>query len=259
MQILQKLITNPANYTQGRHFSDGNAINTIVLHTYGGKGVSLQSWFQKNTTHVSSHYAVRKDGVIEQYVRDQDTAHANGHDWYNAHALSIEFQDDGRPQDATRTDALYEAGSQLIFTLCLKYSIPINDQRVTTHSKVLAEINKSKYCPGALDIPRLINGAKKLMDELEFLRNENFVLNTQQVADKKALADANELIDTLKASTPDTTELEEAKAEIEKLQKEKSEIGEVATQAVAKRDEVLNSLFGKLYLIFNTPKDESIN
>lgn len=179
MNIVQRFITNQANYTAGRHWGDGNAINRIVVHTYGGKGTSLFNWFQTNTARVSAHYAVMKDGLIEQYVRDGDTASANGHGWYNAHAISIEFQDDGNPSDAARTAALYEAGSQLIFDICVKYGIHTDRAHIRTHREVLQEIGKYKECPGGLDVDKLVNRAKEYMNEYQNLKQIVGTLDNQ--------------------------------------------------------------------------------
>lgn len=156
MKIIPRFITR--NFTKGRE-----SISFICLHTYNGKGKSLFNWFNNPGAKVSAHYAVMFDGTIEQYVRDEDTAWAIGHGWANRNSISIEFQDNGNPQDTKRTDALYEAGGWLIAQLMKKHFK--GDPVLYPHNIKLHKEFTSTGCPGRLDFARLIRIAQKILDE----------------------------------------------------------------------------------------------
>src|SRR4051812_29007951 len=64
------------NFTPGRTgFHD---VDTIVIHVMEGSEDAAQSWFENEKSDVSANYGVRKDGVIERYVRETDMAWAQG-------------------------------------------------------------------------------------------------------------------------------------------------------------------------------------
>ena len=181
MNLTKRLITTNV-YSQR-----GNPTH-IVLHTYGGVGRSLYNWFQTNTLGVSSHVGVFKDGNIEQYVEFSRIAgHAGNKDW-NHKSVGIEHQDDAKwANPNTYTAAQYEASSQLVFTLCEKYNIPITRERIVPHNQIVIK----RACPGTLDINRIIKQAKQYMNELIASRAENIKLKTQQAEEvaeyKKAI------------------------------------------------------------------------
>ena len=66
------------NHEKGR---DGNKIEAVVLHIAEGYWQSTIDWFRNPDAKVSSHFVIRKDGVIAECVRIQDTAWTNGWDY----------------------------------------------------------------------------------------------------------------------------------------------------------------------------------
>lgn len=178
MEIVSKYIDK--NFTHGRN---GNIITGIVMHTYGGKGGSLYNWFNNRNAKVSAHYAVLKDGTIEKYVRDVDTAWHAGTANDNVQTIGIEHQDDGDYFNSeTYTARQIEASSQLVAELCRKYKIPCRNavHGIRKHN----EIVKNRACPGALPFDKIINNAAHILS----LETDNlykvFELNKQLAAFK---------------------------------------------------------------------------
>ena len=59
------------NYAAGRR---GWTPEAIVIHVMDGSLSGTDSWFNNPASGVSAHYGVGKDGVIHQYVQENDTA-----------------------------------------------------------------------------------------------------------------------------------------------------------------------------------------
>jgi N-acetyl-anhydromuramyl-L-alanine amidase AmpD len=192
------------NYTKGR---GGERVRLIVLHTYNGKGRSLYSWFQNNTAGLSAHYAVFLDGDAERYVKHKDMAHHAGSYWANSVSIGIEHQDNGEP-NAPRTDAMYEKSAQLVFELCRAYKLPINRNTIRKHSEMSVT-----GCPGGLDVDRIVNRAKQLMDEL---RRE---INRAEKAEKALEAEKVSHSATKMQLENEEDYSEKLEGEVEKLKK----------------------------------------
>lgn len=144
------------NFTGGRQ---GNSPQFVVMHTYGGAGRSLFNWFNNSSSQVSAHYAIFKDGNNEQYVREEDTAWHAGNWEANLRSIGIEHQDDGNPNDAVRTNELYETSAQLIADIYKRYGWDINNQGlIKPHNEFV-----QKVCPGALDIGRIRNRVYEIL------------------------------------------------------------------------------------------------
>lgn len=168
---IQRLIQR--NYTATRK---GYSIKRIVLHTYGGKGTSLYNWFNRENGTSSAHYAVMKDGKVEQYVRDTDiawhagTTHSTAKPNNNYESIGIEHQDDGNSGDSVRTPELYESASQLVAMLCKKYSIPcVLLARDNAWGRGIALHNyytTAKPCPAGLDYSRIIKRANEILNNV---------------------------------------------------------------------------------------------
>ena len=170
---VQRLIQR--NYTATRK---GYTIKRVVLHTYGGKGTSLYNWFNRIPVAPdkgsSAHYAVMKDGKVEQYVKDTDiawhagTTHTTAKPNNNYESIGIEHQDDGNSGDSVRTPELYESASQLVAMLCKKYSIPCVllpktdawGRGITLHNYYTT----AKPCPAGLDSNRIVNRAREILN-----------------------------------------------------------------------------------------------
>jgi len=160
MQITPKLITK--NFKTGRAKRiefPRPGVYKIVIHTYNGKGTSLYNWFQENTVSTSAHYSVWKNGTIEQYVRENDTAWHAGQSWWNDVSIGIEHQDDGNPADPVRTEQLYEASAELVADICRRWNIALTADNIVPHKKTA-----STGCPGGLDVNRIITRAQHIAE-----------------------------------------------------------------------------------------------
>lgn len=154
----------PINHKIGR--SGIHLIDMIVIHVTEGDAGSVRSWFRDPDANVSAHYMVRKDGVVEQFVREEDTA------WHagrverptaelviereganpNSYAIGIEHEGDGRHE---LTDAQRVASVDLIRDICARRSIPIDRTHIVGHHEIFAP----KTCPGAISVDRLVSEA----------------------------------------------------------------------------------------------------
>ena len=67
----------------------------LVLHTAVSGAASLYGYFANPNTDVASHFYVREDGTVEQYVDTRFQAPANRN--ANASAISVETWDGGQP------------------------------------------------------------------------------------------------------------------------------------------------------------------
>ena len=194
MNIIKKIIQN--NFWQGRK---NLKPKFIFLHTYDGGGTSLYNWFNRPTTQASAHFAVMKDGTVEQYVEDENTAWGNGTgkvtlngitvENMNLISFSIEHQDDKNPQDSVRTPELYESSAQLVAYLCKKWNIPCNRDWIKGH-RDLPGVTKS--CPGGLDMDRIVARAYEILNpqpkpepvQPEYVRSARDIPQTRYIADK---------------------------------------------------------------------------
>ena len=102
------------NHLQGRITP-----RAIVLHTAVSSSPSLYDFFQ-NRSDLESHFYVRNDGTIEQYMDTGIRADANKN--ANDFAVSIETQDGG--QIVPWTDAQVNALVRLCNWLCDMHAIP---------------------------------------------------------------------------------------------------------------------------------------
>lgn len=172
MNIIDKTIN--CNFTQGR--PGWNGFFLIILHTMDGYLTGCDSWFNNPASQVSTHYGVGYNGEIHKYVSEDDTAWANGQDYANRNGISIEFEDQLKPDDGTRTDALYESGAQLIADICKRRSIACNTAGIKRHNEFVV-----KDCPGALDVNRLINRANEILNPPQSSTKESIPVVTSPV------------------------------------------------------------------------------
>lgn len=158
MAIQQKLVKN---FDVGRF---GYKPEAIVIHISQGTMSGAYTWFNNSTSKASSHYMVSKSGEIWQFVKDENTAWANGNinqpNWSllkpnvnpNFYTLSIEFEGmSGEPW----TQAMYNSAAELIKTLSLKWNISIDRNHIIGHNQI-DSINR-RSCPGSgVDLNKLI-------------------------------------------------------------------------------------------------------
>lgn len=146
--IERKIISR--NFTGGR---SGQSPQFVVIHTYNGAGRSLYNWFNNPQAQASAHYAVFKDGNGEQYVDEGNTAWHAGNWDANIKSIGIEHQDDGNPNDAVRTNELYETSAQLIADIYRRYGWDKKNKALIKPHKEFTGTG----CPAALNIDRIRN------------------------------------------------------------------------------------------------------
>lgn len=160
MEIIQKFITNPKNFTKGRN---NNKVTGLILHTYGGYGDDLYTWWQNNKVPVSTHFCILKDGRVIQYVREEDTAyHTVGDGNQNVQTIGIEFQDDNNwesPQ--TYTQIQLQSAAELLVYLHIKYSFKL--EYLKSGGVALHCDHDPKPCPGALPYQEIIQMANDIL------------------------------------------------------------------------------------------------
>lgn len=144
---------HPNNFMVGR---SGQKIEYIVCHWIVGSLASADATFQNKDRIASATYGVGGKAV-HQYVRDEDTAYANGNWQSNLRSISIEHE--GGP-NLPISDATYETSAQLIAEKSKQYNIPLDRAHIRKHNEVS---DKATQCPGTLDLDRLINRAKEIL------------------------------------------------------------------------------------------------
>lgn len=115
------------NYTTGM-WSKYPKWEGIVLHVAASEAASLHGWFSNPSARASSHFYVRRDGTVEQYVSLADRSWAQQHG--NDRLISIETQGMGSGE---WTAAQVASLARLCKELAAEYGFPL---RQMTSSKV---------------------------------------------------------------------------------------------------------------------------
>jgi N-acetyl-anhydromuramyl-L-alanine amidase AmpD len=169
------------NKDKGR---EGYRAEAIVIHIMEGTLKGTDAWFLNEESGVSAHYGIGRNGEVHQYVGESDRAwHAGrvvGSTWrllkaeVNPNWYTIGIEHEGRA-DTAWSKALYEASSELIGDLCLRWAIPCDRDHIIGHR----EIRSDKTCPGhEVDLVKLVKLAGvKLFDQTRY----NFVKKTGAV------------------------------------------------------------------------------
>lgn len=160
MQVIQDIL--PINFQKGR--KGPYPVDTIVIHVTEGNAESVRSWFKDPAAQVSSHYLTTKKGAVYQFVREADTAWANGRvvhptaeivlgrgsanpNWWT---ISIENEGSGLEElTVPQRTVLYE----------LIRDIQSRNHRITTDRRHIIghrEIYAPKTCPGAISVDRIV-------------------------------------------------------------------------------------------------------
>lgn len=148
------------NHREGRN---GHVPDLVVIHVTEGDAHSVRSWFNNPVAEVSAHYMVCRDGAIDRFVAEDDTAwHAGRVDHPtadlvlarpgvnpNAYSIGIEHEGSGtepltEPQEA--------ASLALIRSICARWNIPMDRTHIVGHH----EIYSLKTCPGAISVDALV-------------------------------------------------------------------------------------------------------
>lgn len=155
-----------ANCWTGR---GGERVRAICLHVSEGARESVLSWFGNPASDASAHYLVNKDGSVWQFVREGDTAWANGA--VNTPDRTIGWLDDclNRGQNPNRltvaieterrwweplTAAQYAALVALARAILARYGLSASRETVIPHAAI-DSVGRAR-CPGNLDWARLL-------------------------------------------------------------------------------------------------------
>jgi N-acetylmuramoyl-L-alanine amidase-like protein len=126
--------------------------SAIVVHRTGSRD-ALRARFNNPDSTVSAHYVVGRDGQVEQYVVETDTAFHEGmivgSTWRllrsnvtpTFYTLGIELE--GEPGDEW-PEAQIAAAADLIATVTRRWNIPIDADHIVRHSAIRA----GRACPG---------------------------------------------------------------------------------------------------------------
>lgn len=166
MEIVQDLIA-VNNFMVGRK---GWTPDRIGIHVTEGSESATESWFDNESSDVSSHFIVSKVGGIKQEVLMKDTAWTQGRVNNptakivlarqnvnpNYYFISIEHEGNGLED---LTDVQRNASAWLINFIRSNYpKIQLDRDYIIGHH----EIYRLKTCPGKIDIDKLIGVAKQL-------------------------------------------------------------------------------------------------
>lgn len=161
--------THPTNYRTGRSWPGGKP-DCITDHVTEGSAASVRAWFaEKHPTPPgpsSALYMVTAAGGVESFGDEEDTMYhagqlvepshplvidryAHGRYTPNSYAIGIEHEGDGTHE---LTDAQRAASVALHVDICQRYGIPANRTHIFGHH----EVKRSKPCPGAISVDRLV-------------------------------------------------------------------------------------------------------
>ena len=155
MIIQQKPVPN---FEKGRgHYRP----EIVVLHI--AEALQNQVLLEFMNTEKSSHYCVSREGLIWQFVKEEDSAWTQGvvHNPtaklikerlgqpVNNFCISIEHE--GFAYDDI-TPAQYQVTSDLVREICERWLIPIDRDHIIGHR----EIRSDKTCPGKLSVDKIV-------------------------------------------------------------------------------------------------------
>jgi N-acetylmuramoyl-L-alanine amidase len=186
-EIINSLL-HSKNFSVGRKGS--YPIDTIVVHVMEGSEESANSWFEDEASDVSSNYGIAKDGRIEMYVKEEDTAWAQGRvnkptakavlarpdanpNWY---CISIEHEGSGNEPLTPEQKA---SSVWLIQDISRRRSIPIDRDHVIGHH----EIFNPKTCPGKIDVTELVQLAKGIQPGTTVIANPPRIVYSPSLRD----------------------------------------------------------------------------
>jgi N-acetyl-anhydromuramyl-L-alanine amidase AmpD len=164
MEIVNSLLKSK-NWSPGR--AGPYPLDTISVHVMEGSEQAANDWFENEASDVSSNYGIAKVGRIEMYVREENTAWAQGRVFKptakrvlerpdanpNSYIISIEFEGSGKEP---LTDAQKTSGAWLIRDIAKRRHIEISRDSVIGHHEVYAK----KTCPGAISVTELVRLAQ---------------------------------------------------------------------------------------------------
>ena len=166
------------NFTAGRR----GKITHITLHVMGGFLAGTDSTFLNSRNRVSATYGIGSDGTIHQYVKESDTAWADGNIQSNATGISIEHE--GGYPSARFTDACAEASAQLCADIAKRYDFGklVHDGtkgNVWLHREIPGSTHPS--CPdlavNGINVNQIINRANQILGDNTMAEYDDFAAN----------------------------------------------------------------------------------
>jgi hypothetical protein len=140
----------------------------VILHTaVDAPGpTSLYSFFARGDIGAESHFFVLLDGTVEQYM--DTTRRADANNQANGYAISIETEDEGRPDQLPWSAAQLDALVALVDWCCTAHGIPRRQIESPTGSgigwhsmwndsagRTPWSIYAGKTCPGRARVPQV--------------------------------------------------------------------------------------------------------
>ena len=154
------------NFNVGR----SGKVTHITLHVMGGFLAGTDSTFRNSRNRVSATYGIGSDGTIHQYVRESDTAWADGNFSSNSTGISIEHE--GGYPTAKFTDACAEASAQLCADIAKRYGLgKLVHNGIKGNIWLHREIPGSthKMCPdlaiNGINVNKIIDRANQILGE----------------------------------------------------------------------------------------------
>lgn len=150
-----------ANYMLGR---GGHKVTRIIIHGMAGTAVGTRAWFaappsKRNGVGASSaHYGVTRDGKVDVYVDEGNTAyHCKGQ---NLTSIGIEVESDNK---SNWTYEQYETTALLIADIAFRWHFEVNENTVRPHNAFA-----KTSCPGVVDLNTLLRMAQQELTAMKF-------------------------------------------------------------------------------------------
>jgi N-acetylmuramoyl-L-alanine amidase len=141
-----------SNFRKGRPL--GFRPEAIVIHIMNGSYTAGEALFLGEGTQKSAHYGISKEGVVHQYVDENDTAFHAGvvvnPTWpllkpgVNPNFYTIGVEHEARPDDVW-PGVQQKASAGLIGEIAARWNIPTDALHLVSHQQIRA----SKTCPGS--------------------------------------------------------------------------------------------------------------
>jgi len=161
---MNKIWKGSPNFTKGKRKSE-----IVVVHIMADSLAGTDAWFANPKSQVSSHYGVGTNGEIHQYVKEEDTAWANGRvsnptssivkqKGGNPNAYSISIENEGT--DLSQASKVHlETLRELIDDICTRNGIPKDREHIIGHNEIYS-IKTNCPSPNKSIIDTLISDMK---------------------------------------------------------------------------------------------------
>lgn len=159
MEIVQEFIAG--NFWAGRA---GHAVEAVCFHVAEGGRAGVKAWFNDPKSQASAHYLINKDGSIWQFVRESDTAWANGvvcspnmadpliagwvRSGINPNRVTISVETERWRQERLTPQQLAACG-ELSAAIHRRYRLPVDGSRLIGHGEI-DSVNRGR-CPSFSD------------------------------------------------------------------------------------------------------------